>query len=102
MMSIIAWVGLILGSVFSLVDAILTAMILDEGGKEKNVLLRFLIGRFGTTLGLGVPKLISMVVVGYIIMTYPEWWFLGPIYLGIFAYISWRNFNLLRVLTIER
>ena len=97
-LTIVAWVGFGIGVILSILDAILTAMILDAGGKEKNLILRWFIKKMGTTIGLGFPKLISAVFVAFCVYNFVEFWWVGWVYAVIFGYISWRNLNLWRVI----
>lgn len=92
------WVGFGIGVLLSIVDAILTAMILDAGGKEKNIILRWFIEKMGTTIGLGFPKLVSAVFVGFCVFNFIEFWWLGWAYAVIFGYISWRNLYVWKLL----
>lgn len=95
---IIIWLGFALGVVFSAVDAFLTAMILDVGGREKNAVLRWFIERMGTTIGLGFPKLISALFTAWVLYNFVEFFWVGWAYAVIFGYISWRNFYVWKLL----
>lgn len=97
-MQILGWIGFALGVIFSAVDAYLTAMILNRGGKEKNPVLRWCIKTFGSTLGLGVPKLASVAVVAWAIYSFPQLWWSGPAMAVAFGYISKRNYYVLTLL----
>jgi len=93
------WIGVALMVILSAVDAVLTALILDEGGKEKNPVIRWLIGRFGNVPGLVIPKLLSVAAISYIVYTQPDFKWVGWAAAGAFGYISWKNYNLLTALT---
>lgn len=97
-LTIIAWTGVVAAAVLSAADAMLTAMILDAGGVEKNQITRWFIRKMGTTVGLGLPKLTSMVFVAWCVYNFVEFWWAGILAAGVFGYISWRNFNLWTVL----